>query len=562
MEFDPYRQWLHVDPRTAHANHYELLGLTNFEPDPERIRQAYADASAKVRPWEAGEYADVAAEVLHELTGAYLCLRDADRKLAYDRQLRARPKLPSRSAAHAPPMAAGVASRPTPEAPSRETPVAATANRPFRPSAVWIAAGSALAALLLLAAASSLFQPSEPESLSPPGPAVRDTSEDVALADAAQDAPAEPSPAQGATAEPGAADAATAAGRAPAAAASDVRPVSEVMPPTQQENSIAGKPTEVPDPLDDLFSGPAKTQLPKPSPDSGQGTIDVPTSSGGSAGKAPNGTDAAAAPPSRTSKPNGDAPASTLIQDVQQRIGDKRYSEARQMLEAFVEKHPKDLPARFYLGLLAARINEDFRDARLHFEQCVRDSPDNVACLNNLACVEVRFRNVKEAALCLRHAVQLEPREEVVQNVGRLLATGGTMLTPTLRKPLEEGPQAAPGTKTGGWRYMVLAAPGEGATAWQFPNMEDPFCLACGGTRIVACPNRYCKRGSVQTIGPVFSGAYAPDSGKPIFTPQKVSIPCSVCRATGVVPCPFCQQAVMSKPEPAAPAKPAPAAGR
>jgi hypothetical protein len=39
-EFDPYYKWLGIPPKDQPANHYRLLGVSLFEPDPEVIASA------------------------------------------------------------------------------------------------------------------------------------------------------------------------------------------------------------------------------------------------------------------------------------------------------------------------------------------------------------------------------------------------------------------------------------------------------------------------------------------------------------------------------------------
>jgi len=98
-QFDPYQTWLNIPGRTASTSHYELLGLQAFESDPARIQEAYTRASVEVHKWESSKYAETATRILHELTAAYLCLREPRAKREYDRQLRSRTTAADASAA-------------------------------------------------------------------------------------------------------------------------------------------------------------------------------------------------------------------------------------------------------------------------------------------------------------------------------------------------------------------------------------------------------------------------------------------------------------------------------
>jgi hypothetical protein len=86
--FDPYLEWLKIPAERRPPTHYELLGLPAFEQDAARIHQAAMDRMALVRRYQLGERAEVVIGLLGELSRAFDCLSDADRKRDYDEQLR------------------------------------------------------------------------------------------------------------------------------------------------------------------------------------------------------------------------------------------------------------------------------------------------------------------------------------------------------------------------------------------------------------------------------------------------------------------------------------------
>jgi hypothetical protein len=86
--FDPYHKWLGIPPNEQPPNHYRLLGLSRFESDPDVIDAATNRQMAFVQQCAAGPYIDASQKLLNELSAARICLLMADKKLAYDQQLR------------------------------------------------------------------------------------------------------------------------------------------------------------------------------------------------------------------------------------------------------------------------------------------------------------------------------------------------------------------------------------------------------------------------------------------------------------------------------------------
>ena len=44
--FDPYHEWLGIPPEEQPPNHYRLLGIPLFEPDPQVIRHAVEEGDS------------------------------------------------------------------------------------------------------------------------------------------------------------------------------------------------------------------------------------------------------------------------------------------------------------------------------------------------------------------------------------------------------------------------------------------------------------------------------------------------------------------------------------
>ena len=89
--FDPYHRWLGIPPKDQPANHYRLLGVEQFESDPEVIRDAAERQMAHVRTYQLGQYTGISQRILNELAAAHACLLDSHRKAAYDASLTLRP---------------------------------------------------------------------------------------------------------------------------------------------------------------------------------------------------------------------------------------------------------------------------------------------------------------------------------------------------------------------------------------------------------------------------------------------------------------------------------------
>jgi hypothetical protein len=118
---DPYYEWLGIPPAEQPPNYYRLLGLPPFESQPNVIANAADRQMTFVRSFQSGPHSSESQLLLNELSAARLTLLSAERKAAYDAQLRRvlqRPAAPSPSSISRPAPAPRPAPRPAePEAP-------------------------------------------------------------------------------------------------------------------------------------------------------------------------------------------------------------------------------------------------------------------------------------------------------------------------------------------------------------------------------------------------------------------------------------------------------------
>lgn len=84
---DPYRDWLGITSSERPPNHYQLLGLTEFEKDSAKIAAAFENRFGNVRRYQVGARAEEAGQLLQRLSSAYAELSDERRKADYDATL-------------------------------------------------------------------------------------------------------------------------------------------------------------------------------------------------------------------------------------------------------------------------------------------------------------------------------------------------------------------------------------------------------------------------------------------------------------------------------------------
>ena len=96
--FDPYYKWLGIPADQQPPNCYRLLGIRDFEDDPEVIQAAADQRMTHLRSFQAGQHAELAARLLSEVLQARNRLLEAEDKAEYDAQLRdQQPTIPTRS---------------------------------------------------------------------------------------------------------------------------------------------------------------------------------------------------------------------------------------------------------------------------------------------------------------------------------------------------------------------------------------------------------------------------------------------------------------------------------
>ncbi|MBS0209487.1 MAG: trypsin-like peptidase domain-containing protein [Planctomycetes bacterium] len=92
----------------------------------------------------------------------------------------------------------------------------------------------------------------------------------------------------------------------------------------------------------------------------------------------------------------------------------KRFAEAAAL-------EPENTRIEFLTGAMYARNNRDLAKAEQHFKAVVARDPGHVAALNNLALLAVRNGEYLEAVKLWRTALESEPNQDVVQNLGRFV---------------------------------------------------------------------------------------------------------------------------------------------
>lgn len=88
LEFDPLYVWLGIPPEEQPPDHYRLLGVRQFESNPEVIDSAADRQMAHLRKFQEGDRGELAKQLLNEVAAARVCLLDAKKKSKYDEQLK------------------------------------------------------------------------------------------------------------------------------------------------------------------------------------------------------------------------------------------------------------------------------------------------------------------------------------------------------------------------------------------------------------------------------------------------------------------------------------------
>src|SRR5436309_11887280 len=82
--FDPYHKWLGIPKECRPPTHYQLLGITQSEQDPEVIEEAAIRQTTHVRIYQIGPHAAQATRILNEISQARVTLLDPAKRKDYD----------------------------------------------------------------------------------------------------------------------------------------------------------------------------------------------------------------------------------------------------------------------------------------------------------------------------------------------------------------------------------------------------------------------------------------------------------------------------------------------
>jgi len=102
-KFAPYYKWLGIPPKDQPPHHYRLLGIELFETDRDVIDAAANRLMGYLKELAAGDDAAYSQKLLNEISRARLCLLNAEKKAAYDRELKAKLQAEEESTATQPP---------------------------------------------------------------------------------------------------------------------------------------------------------------------------------------------------------------------------------------------------------------------------------------------------------------------------------------------------------------------------------------------------------------------------------------------------------------------------
>jgi len=83
-EFDPYLTWLGIRETERPPNHYRLLGLALFEPDPFVIAEAADRQIQHVGQFQDTAQSAYAEQILGQLAAAKSCLLNPQTRSGYD----------------------------------------------------------------------------------------------------------------------------------------------------------------------------------------------------------------------------------------------------------------------------------------------------------------------------------------------------------------------------------------------------------------------------------------------------------------------------------------------
>jgi hypothetical protein len=533
VQFDPYQKWLNV-PSGHEASHYELLGLRAFESDPSRIKQAYERTSAVVHQWEASKYAETATRILQELTQAYLCLCDAQKKAEYDHRLRNAATVtdvPTTTQTHSDDRSPE-SSQFLDAAPSRATNSGrlVPAQPPWQrtelafPFPRFVAAVPVFFAVVAIVGAVLITRPSKPpqtmEIADTTGVAAVSENATPDLPDVETDGPVLGVPTEDPNQEEEAEGPFTPEPVSPLhVPLVDIIP--ENLPPDADEP--APEPTEIPASLPNVFPDPFDVPLPKPD------TV------------------------SREPETKSEAAERGEMQRAQQLISSGDFEQAKRLLQSLEAETASQ--ATFYLGLIAALVDGDHNEARRQFLRLRQtDPPLEVACLNNLAVIAAP-QDPQEAARQWQAALRAGSAPEVTQNIHRFLwqaKSGRVRIAATTLKRLESQldandsiPSIAPLDRL---VYMDFVHSDGSTPSWRWPGLVAPediwACARCDDSGSMRCPNSRCRQGSIRGMQRRVVGSIpAPGGGRTVIHGNfPVTMRCPICGGTGQVRCTNCSE--------------------
>lgn len=211
---------------------------------------------------------------------------------------------------------------------------------------------------------------------------------------------------------------------------------------------------------------------------------------------------------------------------------------------------PDDIRPDFYLGMIRALVDHDTSLAKRHFGNCVKQAPNHVPSLNNLAIAEMWEKNGSQSAVYLKRALELDPKcSEVVTNAALVLKLNNarfTSIPSTTRTFLEQQAQSGGLNYTrGGWHYMDYddgtdqLGVSRNPIRWSWASLEDHRCFVCDDTRTIDCPNRKCSKGVVRVPTQQITG-YNTITRAPITKTVYVPTRCPTCFGAGKGPCGAC----------------------
>jgi S1-C subfamily serine protease len=173
-----------------------------------------------------------------------------------------------------------------------------------------------------------------------------------------------------------------------------------------------------------------------------------------------------------------------------------RLSQDQLGLEKLLEASkadPDSVQADFIIATVYAIVAKRFDKANHHYEICLKRDPNNVPVLNNLALVEVKIGQHRDAIQHWKTAAALRYDERIAQNLGRLFLQAGKRKIPMTKSVLDQlsdvyaslvvGKNVLAADKAQGWHYMLLPEepPPEESVS---PSQE---VMSGSGTEVTAC---------------------------------------------------------------------------